>query len=461
MTASESSKKSSSPRKSAATSVRGIPGFVDFCEMDSIAGWAQIPFLPLLPAVVDLSINGSQVASVRANVFRQDLREQGIRDGFAGFSFKIPTTFQDGKTHQFVVTERISKKQLGGISQFQVPVDVERVARSELFLNSVSLASNANNNAFLDALKSKKKLAIICAFTPDNDLYAYHHRLIDTLKSSGFAVMLGQSYSDSGNASGAAVSPPISSADAFLVKDNLGYDFGTWLSCVVAVREHLGRLDELLLVNDSVFGPLSDFKKFSSKLDGCTADVLGVCDSYEHNYHLQSFFLLFRKSVLQSGFFESFVDDYSYSNEKDKVIRDGELALTPQLQQKGFQCDALYRYEDLAKSWLDRLPAYIAAVTQLPENAEGVAKGASSAEVEYLNNLGRHIRRGDPVNPTHYFWDILIELGCPFLKRELLFKNPINHPLLYRAPEIIRNSGYPIELVRNAAKRFGATKVYF
>ncbi len=461
MTVSESSEKSKSPLKTAATSFRGIPGFVDFCEMDTISGWAQIPFLSLMPAVVDLSIDGAQVASVRANIFRQDLRDQGIRDGFAGFSIKIPLTFQDGKVHRFVVTERISKKHLGGIAQFQVPVDVERIARSELFLKSVSLASNVRDDTFLDALKNKKKLAVICAFTPGNDLYAYHHRLIDELRSAGFAVMLGQSYSHVSNASVVSVSPPKSAADAYLVKDNLGYDFGTWLSCVVAVREHLRLLDELLLVNDSVFGPLSDFKKFRGKIDGCAADVVGVCDSYEHNFHLQSFFLLFRKSVLQSGFFDSFVDEYSYSNEKDKVIRDGELALTPQLQQKGFQCDALYRYEDLAKSWLERLPGYISLVAQLPENTGRSLQGPCSAEVEYLDNLARHIRRGDPVNPTHYFWDILLELGCPFLKRELIFKNPINHPLLYRAPEIIRTSGYPIELIRDAAKRFGATKVFF
>ena len=440
---------------------RSIVGFIDSCEGDILTGWAQIPYIPMLPAMIDVLIDGAPVGSCKANVFRPDLRDKGIRDGFAGFQFRIPSKFRDGRTHQIAVTERLSKRQLAGIAQFKLERAPDAETRGQVFLSSVNLATNVDSASFVDAVKDRRKLAVYCAFTPGNDLYAFHHRAIESLRSGGFAILLGQSYTADTDEKPTAVEPPKSNADGFVVKDNLGYDFGTWLSCLLAVREHLPHLDEILLINDSVFGPLTDFTKFSERVASVEGDVIGVCDSYEHNFHLQSFFLLFRRRVLESEFFDGFIDDYPYNNDKERVIREGELALTPALRVAGFRCSAVFPYEHLARAWLERLPNYISELEALPENSSFGNGAVKSAELEYLVNLARHLRRGDPVNPTHYFWDIMLEDGCPFVKRELLLKNPTAHPFLYKARELLASTGYPMDLIRDAARRYGTAKIFF
>lgn len=445
--------------KADSSGVQDQPGYVDECRGDVIVGWAQIPRVPAAPAIVDVMVDGEAAGSARANIFRQDLRDLGIRDGFAGFEFKLPERLCDGASHRLSVVERFTRKQLGGISDFQA-AKVAPVTRSQLFLNSVVLSTNTDDESFARVLLQKKRLAVLCAFTPRNDLYAYHHRLIEWLQSAGYAVLLGQSYVSDEMLTPGGFVPPASKADACLVKENLGYDFGTWLACIVAVKQHMHDLDEVLLLNDSVFGPLGDFASFQARVSSLDGDVVGVCDSYEHNYHLQSFYLLFRKAVVRSGLLEQFADVYPYSNDKSRVIQEGELALTPALSGAGFSCRAVYPFETLAAEWLRRFPEYLAELKALPETAYLLESDGRHAGVEFLVNVANNLRRGEPTNPSHYFWDILIDLGCPFIKRELMFKNPIAHPMLYKAPGMLRDRGFSFDLVREAAQRFGTSRIF-
>ena len=409
--------------------------------------------MPMVPAVVDIVIDSAHAGSAKANILRVELRDLGVRDGFAGFRFEIPSRFRDGKTHHVTVTERVSKSALSGIGVFKLELEKDSGVRSDLFLSSVVLEHTINAPSFSETLHARKKLAILSAFTPHNDLLGYHHALIAALQAAGFAVLLGQAYA---SMPAANARKPVSQADAFLVKDNLGYDFGTWFACLAAVRPHLATLDELLLLNDSVFGPMCSPQALADMIASCRGDLVGICDSYEHNYHLQSFFLLFRKNVLQSKCLEQFANAYSYSNTKTAVVQDGELALTPWLQERGFHCEAVFSYERLARRWLDRVGGYVSLLEKMPEFA-----GEKDDDVQQVLGLARKLRRGEPVNPSHLFWDVLLDMDCPFVKRELLLKNPMNAPLLFRAPELIHAAGYSLGHVREAAQRYGATRVMF
>ena len=437
-----------------------VAGHIDRCDGHTLEGWAQVPLLPHLTAVVEIIVDGEQIGRARANVFREDLRDAGIRDGLAAFRFKLPATLCDGARHVLEVRERVSGTMLGGIREFRAEPRPELPRRSQLFTDGVVLAKSADTGAFARAAAQHRRAAFLCVFSPDNLLYASHHRLIEALQRAGFAVLLGQALADGDFIECGAPTPPASRADAFIVKENRGYDFGTWLASYASVRDQVNDIDELLFINDSVFGPLFDIGRLFEQLSSRPEDVVGLCDSYEYNYHLQSFFLLFRRTALKSGVLDRFADAYSYSDDKAQVVREGEIALTSTLLRAGLSCAALYPYEKLTSSWLSKLPSYLAEVEALPENARLHPDGRRSDEFEYLLNLARHIRRGDPVNPSHAFWDILLDMKCPFIKRDLLFKNPTGHPLLYRAAAAIEATGYPLDLIRQSAKHFGASKVF-
>jgi hypothetical protein len=67
----------------------------------------------------------------------------------------------------------------------------------------------------------------------------------------------------------------------------------------------------------------------------------------------------------------------------------------------------------------------------------------------YLQGLFQAVERGTPLNATHSFWDYLIgELGCPFLKRDLLIKNPMQIPFLTQWQTLLRRTtAYDTDLI--------------
>ncbi|MEQ1752581.1 MAG: rhamnan synthesis F family protein [Micropepsaceae bacterium] len=421
-------------------------GAVESCRDGVLVGWAEVPGLPMVPAVVDFVIDNQPAGSAKANLMRADLRARGIRDGFAGFQFKVPAPFLDGNTHRLVATERVSRRVLQGLSLIRDDTGRERMARAAMFTQGAVLAHSTSDSTFLDQLHTRRRLAVFCTYTPDHLMHGQHHWMIRSLRDAGFDVLLVQGF-DRNVDHGAHTTALAAAADAYIAKDNVGYDFGSWFAALTLLGNEIGKLDELLLVNDSIFGPFRNGASLRSLIDQDPSDVLGMCDSYEHNYHLQSFFLLFRQRILRSGAVNDFASAYPFSENKRDVIREGELSLTTHLQKAGYSCAALFAYDVMARKWLDQ---YEILKDAMPADAAGI-----------LSSLAIRIRNGEPVNPCHFFWEMLINSGCPFIKRELILKNPMAVPQLNRAAGLIRSSGYPLAHIKEAAQRYGATRVLF
>lgn len=106
----------------------------------------------------------------------------------------------------------------------------------------------------------------------------------------------------------------------------------------------------LLLVNDSIVGPLSveDYAKLIARLRTSTADVIGLLENFRPNWHIQSFFLAFNARVLADARFKKLFSNILSFRDKATVITVYELSLARQLQAMGFQCEALFpaRYRD-------------------------------------------------------------------------------------------------------------------
>jgi hypothetical protein len=67
----------------------------------------------------------------------------------------------------------------------------------------------------------------------------------------------------------------------------------------------------------------------------------------------------------------------------------------------------------------------------------------------FLDHLHSNVQFGRPLNSMHYFWDTLItDFGCPFIKRELIQKNPEGVIYSWRWPELIgRHCDYDVGLI--------------
>ncbi|GJE52626.1 hypothetical protein GOFOIKOB_5699 [Methylobacterium tardum] len=60
-------------------------GFIDFIDEPLVTGWAFDPRNPNLPLLVQITAAGGKTEIVKANIFRQDLKDHGIGDGRHGF----------------------------------------------------------------------------------------------------------------------------------------------------------------------------------------------------------------------------------------------------------------------------------------------------------------------------------------------------------------------------------------
>lgn len=120
------------------------------------------------------------------------------------------------------------------------------------------------------------------------------------------------------------------------------YDFGSYKRGYFYAR-HTGLLDgaqELVLCNDSCFGPVAEFKTMFDRMRGRDCDFWGITDSNQFNYHLQSYFLCLSRKVFRHRAFTRFIARIKKEPSVQAVIRQYEVRLTARLIERGFKACA-------------------------------------------------------------------------------------------------------------------------
>lgn len=161
------------------------------------------------------------------------------------------------------------------------------------------------------------------------------HYLV-ALKEAGFAVLV-VSTAALNDAEAAKLR---SQCDGLELRSNVGLDFGGWKDLVARVG--LKRTEQLLLCNDSVYGPLIDLTSYLETLTRRDADFYGACGSIQHSFHLQSWFVLFRPSAFRSPAFATFFGDRSVPASKRDVVVENEVRLTTVLTEAGLRYACAY-----------------------------------------------------------------------------------------------------------------------
>lgn len=88
---------------------------------------------------------------------------------------------------------------------------------------------------------------------------------------------------------------------------------------------------------------------------------------------------------------------------------------------------------DGASIRVDNLLSEVDEVVLLNDSVIEVKTQLKTAILDRLDQVVSLVFDGTPVNPSHLFWDTLIEAcDCPLLKRELVIVNPCRVPTHYR-----------------------------
>ena len=204
-----------------------------------------------------------------------------------------------------------------------------------------------------------------------------------------------------------------------VVRENLGYDFGSWKQGFAYTRNLLA-YQRLILANDSVYGPLHDLQDLFADMRRRGAEVWAITDSHELKHHLQSYFLVFERAALENPAFAEFWRKLPFYRFKRSVIRDGEIGLPTKLSRSGLLLASAFGYAALRKNHREAVLA---------------------AE--------RRSTFAGPISPTRSLWELLVrDCGCPFLKVDVLRDNPESSSAVDEWPQILGGvSNYSPQLI--------------
>ncbi len=229
---------------------------------------------------------------------------------------------------------------------------------------------------------------------------------------------------------------------------NFGRDFGAWQDVLPEVRRRWGVPAELMLVNDSVLGPIRPMAPVLEAMRAGGEGLFGLTESLQGGPHLQSYMLLARGSAVVADLMR-FVETMFVSHSKWLLIELGEIRLSRWMRKRGHRVAALFGYDRLVQ-----------AVLNDPNERERVM-----ASNRHLRGLGRlsddrcaALLLDWPLNPTHHLWHILAEqFDFPFLKTELVARNPGHLPDVGEWPSVVRSdSPCPVPMLRAHLASVGA-----
>ena len=169
----------------------------------------------------------------------------------------------------------------------------------------------------------------------------------------------------------------------YIIRNNYGKDFGGFKDALEHIDQK--KYDDIMLLNDSMIGPLFT-SSFISDFDKIRGDVVGITDSYDIAYHLQSSFLKFSGKE-NTNILTDFFETYEPSNDRDIIVRYGEIKLS-----------------DTFRKNKKNLVPYVSTIQLWSDNG-------------YVNKLED--------NAQHAYWsELVFKYKVPFVKRELILSDP-------------------------------------
>ena len=173
-----------------------------------------------------------------------------------------------------------------------------------------------------------------------------------------------------------------------LIRSNIGYDFGSWRAGIMELKEEANELESLLLMNDSLYGPINSFEAVIEKTLSHEADIVCMTKNMVGGEHAQSYFVSYKKSVVASKLFQTFWETLPVFGCKFALIKECEIFWSRKLIEEGFSIAALFD-------------------------------------------------TGCFGNQTHINWKELVQVhGFPFIKNELMLRNPVGQDL-NEMPELL------------------------
>ncbi|WP_454169915.1 rhamnan synthesis F family protein [Microbacterium paulum] len=216
-------------------------------------------------------------------------------------------------------------------------------------------------------------------------------------------------------------------ADEIVMRENVGYDIWAHKEALDLVGADISRFDEVVLANDTWFGPVRPFGPVLSRMEGHAAHFWGMTDHAREDvnpftghgylpYHLQSFWIAVRREMFESDAWRSYWRDLPEMPDYYDAVLKHEVVFTEYFSDRGF------------------VPAVAFGCHDYPSD-----------------------------HPALFNPDLLLADGCPILKRRPFFHYPPfldQHGVIGREIlDEVAAYGYPLGLIWQDLARNVAPKI--
>lgn len=208
----------------------------------------------------------------------------------------------------------------------------------------------------------------------------------------------------------------------FIIKrENIGFDAGAYKDVFTKyfACEKWEKWDEVILINDTIFGPIFSMDDVFHIMDKQSVDFWGMTkheaskwsDGSIMKKHIQSYFVAFRKSVLLSNLFTEFWSQLAYPITLDDAVHNFECYMTSYFETRGF------------------------------------LSGVYTDFVEH-----GYIMEDDELVYDKYVYELVSVSKMPFIKRKAL--GPLNYTNANKTIEYVKNNtDYDVEMILSNIKR--------
>lgn len=250
----------------------------------------------------------------------------------------------------------------------------------------------------------KKRLCIFCFYDKDGIVDKYiEHYLKEMLKVVKELVVVVNGYINS-----EGYNNIYRLTDKIYIRENKGFDAGAYKDCIFNYIgiDKIRLFDELIIANDTCFGPFISFEDIFVDMEKCQYDFWGMKKINKDFYtHIQSWFMVFRKDI---------INDIRFYNYWDECINT--------------ECSDIYDIYSLFEVGIYRKLTsfgYIAGVYQSKDNIDSY---------------------------TSSYWGL--KYGEVFLKKKVLDKNICDASNLYNSLKYINDTyNYDMSLIEDVAER--------
>lgn len=170
--------------------------------------------------------------------------------------------------------------------------------------------------------------------------------------------------------------------DEIVVRENRGYDIGAQQQVLMALESRIHEFDEILLTNDTWYGPVGSFHALFERMDSQKVDAWSMTEHVAIDHlprHLQSYWLVARRSLTESTHWREYWRSLPVFDGYWDAVTGHELVFGGHFEQLGY-------------------------TTSVAFPADGFPEG----------------------NYTIFAPVALLEAGCPIIKKRVFFHDPVH-----------------------------------